>query len=33
MPRCTHQGCLREFEDDDNAEGSCSYHSGGPVSF
>ncbi|KAK4685157.1 hypothetical protein P7C73_g5001, partial [Tremellales sp. Uapishka_1] len=31
MPRCTNKGCLQDFEEADNAEGSCSYHSGGPV--
>ncbi|WVR03801.1 hypothetical protein IAU60_000796 [Kwoniella sp. DSM 27419] len=31
MPRCTNKGCQKEFEEGDNAEGSCSYHPGGPV--
>ncbi|WWD16509.1 hypothetical protein CI109_100936 [Kwoniella shandongensis] len=31
MPKCTHQGCGKDFEESDNAEGSCSYHPGGPV--
>lgn len=31
MPRCTHQGCGQEFDEAANAEGSCSYHPGGPV--
>lgn len=31
MPRCTHLGCQKEYEESDNEEGSCSYHSGGPV--
>ncbi|WWC87898.1 uncharacterized protein L201_002798 [Kwoniella dendrophila CBS 6074] len=31
MPRCTNKGCQKEFEESNNEEGSCSYHSGGPV--
>ena len=33
MPRCTRKGCLKEFDEESNEEGSCSYHPGGPVSF
>lgn len=32
MPRCTHKGCGKEYDEADNAEGSCSYHPGAPVS-
>jgi hypothetical protein len=32
MPKCTRKGCGKSFEDSDNAEGSCRYHPGGPVS-
>ena len=31
MPRCTNKGCLKEYDEADNAEGSCQYHPGGPV--
>ncbi|WVQ79109.1 hypothetical protein IAT38_001203 [Cryptococcus sp. DSM 104549] len=31
MPKCTNQGCGKEFDEANNAEGSCSYHPGGPV--
>ncbi|WVW80147.1 hypothetical protein I302_102123 [Kwoniella bestiolae CBS 10118] len=31
MPRCANKGCQKEFDEADNAEGSCSYHPGGPV--
>ncbi|OCF43365.1 CORD and CS domain-containing protein [Kwoniella heveanensis CBS 569] len=31
MPRCTNKGCLKDFDESANEEGSCSYHPGGPV--
>lgn len=32
MPsRCTHKGCGKEFEESENVEGACVYHSGAPV--
>ncbi|TXT12889.1 hypothetical protein VHUM_01290 [Vanrija humicola] len=31
MPRCTHKGCGKEYDEADNTEGSCSYHPGAPV--
>lgn len=31
MPRCTHKGCGKDYDEATNAEDSCSYHSGGPV--
>lgn len=31
MVRCTRKGCGKDYEADKNEEGSCSYHSGGPV--
>ena len=29
--RCIHKGCNKEFEEKDNVEGSCKYHTGQPV--
>lgn len=31
MPLCTRNGCKKEFSEEENAEGSCSYHPGTPV--
>ncbi|KAH7889836.1 chord-domain-containing protein [Phlebopus sp. FC_14] len=31
MPRCTRKGCGREFSVLENADTSCTYHSGAPV--
>ena len=31
MVRCTNKGCLKEYDEKENAEESCSYHPGGPV--
>lgn len=33
MPRCTRKGCLKEYDEAQNGEGSCQYHPGGPVRF
>jgi len=31
MPRCTHKGCGKEFDDASNAEEICIYHPGAPI--
>ena len=32
MPHCTRQGCKKEYNEEENEEGACLYHSGAPVS-
>jgi hypothetical protein len=31
MVTCTRKGCGQQFDEFNNPEGSCSFHSGGPV--
>ncbi|EIM90554.1 uncharacterized protein STEHIDRAFT_50891 [Stereum hirsutum FP-91666 SS1] len=31
MARCSHKGCQQEFDPENNPDGSCIYHPGGPV--
>jgi len=31
MPRCTRKGCGKEYDQDQNTEGACSFHPGVPV--
>ncbi|KAL5533178.1 hypothetical protein ACEPAF_4954 [Sanghuangporus sanghuang] len=31
MPTCTRNGCKKEFSEEENVEGACRYHPGGPV--
>lgn len=31
MPLCLRKGCGQEYDESDNTETSCRYHSGGPV--
>lgn len=31
MPKCTRQGCQKEFKEEENEDGACQYHPGGPV--
>ncbi|KAI0050901.1 chord-domain-containing protein [Auriscalpium vulgare] len=31
MPRCSHQGCGKDFDVADNAVDGCVYHAGGPI--
>ncbi|KAI8372946.1 chord-domain-containing protein [Radiomyces spectabilis] len=31
MPKCTHKGCGKEFNPDDNIDNSCQFHPGAPI--
>ncbi|KAL5490257.1 hypothetical protein ACEPAI_5090 [Sanghuangporus weigelae] len=31
MPTCTRNGCKKEYSEEENVEGACTYHPGGPV--
>ncbi|KAI9275463.1 chord-domain-containing protein [Phascolomyces articulosus] len=31
MPKCTHKGCSKDFEEQDNKDNACQFHPGAPV--
>lgn len=31
MPKCTHRGCEKQFNDAENTDKACVYHSGAPI--
>ncbi|KAG2217335.1 hypothetical protein INT45_009092 [Circinella minor] len=31
MPKCTHKGCSKDFDEKDNKDNACQFHSGAPV--